>query len=109
MLPGWPVVTNGHWIEDAGTSAAAPLAAAAFAVINAKLRAAHRPLLGPVDGLLYWLRRHRPSTIFDVVSGNNSYTAKVPGHRARRGYDLASGLGVPLFDRIVRALPPLGR
>jgi hypothetical protein len=109
MLPGWPVVTNGHWIEDAGTSAAAPLAAAAFAVINAKLRAAGRPLLGPVNGLLYWLRRHRSSAIFDVVSGNNRYSSKVPGHQARRGYDLASGLGVPLFDRIVRALPSPGR
>ncbi len=108
MLPGWPVVYNGHWIEDAGTSAAAPLTASAFAVINARLRATHRPPLGPVNGLLYWLRRHRPSTIFDIVTGDNRYTSKVPGHRARRGYDLASGLGVPRFDRIVRELPRPG-
>ncbi len=105
MLPGWPVVNAGHWIEDAGTSSAAPLLASAFAVINARLRAAHRTPLGPVNGLLYWLRRHRPSTIFDVVTGDNRYSPKVPGHRAKRGYDLASGVGVPRFDRIIGALP----
>ncbi len=108
MLPGWPIVSAGHWIEDAGTSSAAPLLASAFAVINARLRAAHRPPLGPVNGLLYWLRRHRPGTIFDIVSGNNRYTRKVPGHRAKRGYDLASGVGVPRFDRLIRALPARG-
>jgi kumamolisin len=108
MLPGWPIVSAGHWIEDAGTSSAAPLLASAFAVINARLRAADRPPLGPVNGLLYWLRRHRPGTIFDIVSGDNRYTPKVPGHRAKRGYDLASGVGVPRFDRIIRALPARG-
>ena len=108
MLPGWPVVTAGHWVEDAGTSAAAPLAASAFAVLSAKLRAAHRPPLGPVNGLLYWLYRHHPRTLYDIVSGNNGYLRKVPGHRAKRGYDLASGLGVPLFNRIARELPRPG-
>jgi kumamolisin len=105
MLPGYPVFGAGHWLEDAGTSAASPLAAAAFAVISAKQQAAHRPPLGPVNGLLYWLRRHRPGALYDIVSGSNGYAPNIPGYQAKRGYDLASGLGVPRFDRIAAQLP----
>ena len=90
MLPGWPVVIDNNWIEDAGTSASAPLVAGAFAVLSARERAAGRPPLGPVNGLLY----ARPGTIFDIVSGNNGYSPQGsrppgqaglrPGERARR-------------------------
>jgi len=47
--------------------------------------------------------------LYDIVSGSNRYDRKVPGHRARRGYDLASGLGVPRFARIALELPPPSR
>jgi Pro-kumamolisin, activation domain len=104
--PGWPVVLAGNWVVDGGTSASAPLLAAAFADIDARERRAGRPRLGPVDGLLYAMRRRAPDTFFDVVRGANGYDARVPAHRARPGYDLASGLGVPRFDRLARALPP---
>jgi subtilase family serine protease len=106
MLPGYPVFGGGDWLEDAGTSAAAPLVASAFAVISAQQRAAHLPPLGPVNGLLYWLYRHSPNALYDIVSGSNRYDPEVPGYGARRGYDLASGLGVPRFARISAALPP---
>jgi len=105
MLPGYPIYANGQWLLDGGTSAAAPLTAAAFSTISARLQAAGKPPLGPVNGLLYWLERHRPGALYDIVSGNNRYDRHAPGHRARRGYDLASGVGVPRFDRIVRLLP----
>ena len=108
MLPGYPIIANGQWLMDGGTSAAAPLAAAAFTTISARLRAAGKPPLGPVNGLLYWLRRHHPNALYDIVSGNNRYKRRIPGHRARRGYDLASGLGAPRFDRIARLVPPPG-
>jgi subtilase family serine protease len=109
MLPGWPVVLAGNWIEDAGTSASAPLVASAFAIVSAAQRAARRPPLGPVDGLLYWLRRHRSALLFDIVSGSNRYFRKVPGWTARPGYDLASGVGVPQFERLAAGLPRPGR
>jgi Pro-kumamolisin, activation domain len=105
MLPGYPIYANGQWLLDGGTSAAAPLTAAAFSAISARLQAAGKPPLGPVNGLLYWLERHRPGALYDIVSGNNRYDRHAPGHRAHRGYDLASGVGVPRFDRIVRLLP----
>ena len=60
MLPGYPVLANGQWVEDGGTSAAAPLAAAAFTALDARLQAAGQPPLGPVNGLVYWLQRHHP-------------------------------------------------
>jgi kumamolisin len=102
MLPGWPVVISRNWIEDAGTSAAAPLMAGAFAVLSARERAAGRAPLGPVNGLLYASQ----GQLFDVVSGDNGYSRRVPAHRAGPGYDLASGLGVPRFDALAAALPP---
>ncbi len=103
MLPGWPVVIATNWIEDAGTSASAPLVAGAFAVLSARERAAARPPLGPVNGLLY---DSAPQTVFDVVSGDNGYSRKVPGLSATTGYDRASGLGVPRFDVLAATLPP---
>ena len=35
QFPGWPVVLAGHWVTDAGTSAAAPLVASAMAILSA--------------------------------------------------------------------------
>lgn len=104
-FPGYPVVIGTNWVTDAGTSAAAPLVAAAFAVIDARERALRKPSLGPVNGLLYYLYAHDRRALYDIVSGNNRYYSSVPGWRAHRGYDLASGLGVPRFARIAGALP----
>ncbi len=106
ILPGWPVVTAGNWVQDGGTSASTPLLAAGFATLSARLRAAGLPPLGPVNGLLYALADRGAAPLFDVVSGNNGYEAKVPPQLAGPGYDLASGLGVPRFDQLVAVLPP---
>jgi kumamolisin len=108
MFPGWPVVLAGHWEPDGGTSAAAPLMAGAFAVLSARERAASRPPLGPVNGLLYEVQQSNPETLFDVVSGDNGYSPAVRAREARPGYDLASGLGVPRFDRIASVLQQPG-
>lgn len=105
-FPGYPVVLGGHWISDAGTSAAAPLLAGAFAVLSADQRAAGGPPLGPVNSLVYSLAGSDPATVFDVVSGANGYSPEVPAHSAGPGYDLASGLGVPDFAALQAALPP---
>jgi subtilase family serine protease len=104
-FPGWPVVNGGHWTLDGGTSAAAPLVASAMAVISANLRRRHLPPVGPADGLFYYLARHQPSALWDVIHGNNSFLHSIPGHHAKRGYDLASGVGVPNFAQVARELP----
>ncbi|MFN8151529.1 MAG: hypothetical protein U0R24_10460 [Solirubrobacterales bacterium] len=106
MFPGYPVNFAGTWLADAGTSASSPLLAGAFARLSANERAAGRPPLGPVNGLLYALEKSSPASFFDVTQGNNAFEPKVPGEQAGPGYDLASGLGVPRFDRIAAELPP---
>jgi subtilase family serine protease len=105
-FPGWPVVLGGHWELDGGTSAAAPLVASAMAVLSANLQRQHLPPVGPADGLFYYLAHHSPTALWDVVNGNNGFFSNVPAHDARRGYDLASGLGVPQFAQVAAALPP---
>ena len=105
-FPGWPVVLAPHWITDAGTSGSAPLVAAAMAILSADQRSAHQPPVGPANGLFYYLERAAPASFWDVVSGNNRYLRGVPGHSAKPGYDLASGLGVPQFATLAAELPP---
>ncbi len=105
QFPGWPVVLGGNWTTDAGTSASAPLVAAAMAVLSADQRRSHRPPVGPANGLFYTLAPGTPGTLWDVVSGNNTYLPRVPGYRAKPGYDLASGLGVPEFAALAAGLP----
>jgi subtilase family serine protease len=107
-FPGWPVVLGGHWTVDAGTSGAAPLVAAAMAVVSADLQRQHLPPVGPADGLFYYLARCRPSALWDVVKGNNGFFRKVPARYARPGYDLASGLGVPQFAQVAQLIPSPG-
>jgi subtilase family serine protease len=109
MLPGWPVVRSGIWVVDGGTSAAAPLVASAFTVISAAQHAHGNPPVGPVNGLLYWLRAHQPASLFDIVLGSNGFFKRVPGWSARPGYDLASGVGVPQFAAVEAGLPAPGR
>jgi subtilase family serine protease len=108
-FPGWAVVLGGHWELDGGTSAAAPLVASAMAVLSSDLRRRHLPPVGPADGLFYYLASHRPKALWDVIRGNNGFFRKVPAHHAKRGYDLASGLGVPQFAQVARVLPAPAR
>jgi subtilase family serine protease len=107
-FPGWAVVLGGHWTVDGGTSAAAPLVAAAMAVVSADLQRQHLPPVGPADGLFYYLARCRPGALWDVVKGNNGFFQKVPACHARPGYDLASGLGVPQFAQVAQLIPSPG-
>ncbi len=109
QFPGWPVVLAGHWVTDAGTSGSAPLLASAMAIVSANERRRRRPPVGPANGLLYYEAGRAPGSMFDVVSGANGYLRKVVARHARRGYDLASGLGVPQFALLGAQLPPPAR
>ena len=97
MFPAWPVNLGKFWVPDGGTSASTPLLASAFAVLSARLGTR----LGPVNGTLYALADR---AVYDVRSGNNGYDRRVPARRAGRGYDLASGLGVPRMRELAAAL-----
>lgn len=108
--PGWPVVTmlGGMDIEllqpIGGTSAATPFTAAAFGVLAASERVKGRDSFGPVQPLLYHLTTTKPSTFYDVQTGNND-VFKQGCCSAKAGYDAASGLGSIRFEKLAKRIP----
>ncbi|WP_055586417.1 S53 family peptidase [Streptacidiphilus griseoplanus] len=89
------------WGITGGTSEATPLFAGVVAL--AAQQANHR--LGRINDTLYAMGRSDPSRsgLVDVVTGNNTF-AGVKGFTARKGYDLASGLGTIDGTAFVKAL-----
>jgi subtilase family serine protease len=84
------------WSPSCGTSEATPLFAGIVALADQV--AGHR--LGPVNPALYQLAAAHAPGIVDVTQGNNTVSFTQDGRRytvrgfaARRGYDLASGVG----------------
>ena len=84
------------WFPVCGTSEATPLMAGVVALAD---QVAGHPL-GLINPALYAMSRAAAPGIVDVTSGNNTVTFRkrgtlhtVPGFAARRGYDLASGVG----------------
>jgi kumamolisin len=100
IVPGWPVVMNGSLQPVGGTSGATPLVATATALVSAKERSAGRPPIGLANGWFYQAK----STFYDVTKGNNDI-AGVGCCTAAVGYDPASGLGVPNWDKLPAELP----
>ncbi|MEU6439291.1 S53 family peptidase [Streptomyces sp. NPDC047046] len=90
---------RGTWVPMLGTSLAAPLFGGIVAL--AAQRAGHG--LGAVNPALY--RLGRDGGVRDVTTGDNA-TEGTSGYRARRGYDLASGLGTVDAGKLVPALVP---
>jgi hypothetical protein len=98
---GDAIVWAGGWIPIAGTSAAAPLWAAATALVD---QGCGSPV-GFAAPALY----ARPGATSDVTSGNNDYTDTHNGsYPAGTGYDMATGLGVPSGTSLASALEPIG-
>jgi kumamolisin len=90
-------VVNGKVRADGGTSAACPLIAALFTIINAS-RAVDKPV-GYVTPVLYRMKGAKKVTrgavgCTDVLCGNNN-TDKIGGYVAGPGYDAVSGWGTP--------------
>jgi subtilase family serine protease len=91
---------SGDWSVVGGTSEATPLFAGVVAI--ADQFAGRR--LGLLNPALYRLASSgEASGIVDVTRGSNAVGQR-PGFPARRGYDLATGLGTVDADRLVRAL-----
>jgi subtilase family serine protease len=82
------------WAEYGGTSAGAPQWAALIAIADQGRALAGKGSLSNAQDALYSLSR---SDFHDITSGSNGYTAKT-------GYDLASGLGSPIANSVIRDL-----
>ena len=103
------LVVDGGARPNGGTSAATPLIAALFTLINANLPAGKR--VGYVTPLLYEKTSGGNAIVgavscTDLVSGDND-TAQVGGYAAGPGYDAASGWGTPNGVALLNALAPL--
>jgi subtilase family serine protease len=92
------------WAVVGGTSEATPLFAG---VIALAAQVAHHGL-GVINAPLYALQQAPRFGIVDVTRGNNSFNG-VTGYPARKGYDLASGLGTVDAARFVYGLAAFAR
>jgi subtilase family serine protease len=93
------------WQGIGGTSAAAPVWAAAIALINAS-KACGGALVGFANPALYSAAATSYGQDFnDVTSGNNDFTGTNGGrYAAGSGFDMASGLGTPNADALIDTL-----
>src|SRR5207248_1590283 len=98
------------WSPSCGTSEATPLFAG---IVALAAQVAGHPL-GLINPALYRLSANRARGIVDVTSGNNTVSFSqggrehtVRGFTARRGYDLASGVGTVDALRFVPELASL--
>lgn len=102
---GYDIYWNGGWLVIGGTSAAAPTWASLAALADSSTACTTNGVhVGFANAVLYGL----PSSDFnDVTVGNNTVGA-VAGYNARKGYDMASGLGTPDGASLMPALcdPP---
>ena len=94
------------WIVG-GTSEAAPMFGGIAAVAD---QAAHRDL-GLLNPALYALADGWHNPFVDITKGNNAVqfadahgVHDVPGYAARKGYDLASGIGTVDGSKLIKAL-----
>ena len=101
--PGSPA----GWYLSCGTSEATPLFAGIVALADQV--AGHR--LGLINPALYAMKAHNAPGLVPVTSGNNTvtftqngHTYTIAGYRAKRGYNLASGLGTVNAALFVPAL-----
>jgi kumamolisin len=109
IIPGWPVAYGDELIPIGGTSGSSPFQASNIALISGHERAKGRPAVGFVNP---WFYSVPARNFYDVRDGDNQVPVIGPGFTnipaccwAYEGYDLASGLGAPHFDRLAGALP----
>ncbi|MGH3744544.1 MAG: S53 family peptidase [Mycobacteriales bacterium] len=94
---------GGGWSLGGGTSQAAPILAGIVALADQKAHAR----VGFLNDALYGTLATSPAGgIVDVTRGSDDLGAgsSVPGYAARRGYDLATGLGTVDAGRFVPAV-----
>ncbi|KAH6459736.1 hypothetical protein HBI57_090840 [Parastagonospora nodorum] len=89
---------NGTEGLTGGTSAATPLAASIFALVNDALIAARKPALGFLNP---WLYKKGYKALNDVTKGSNR-GCNTTGFAAGEGWDPVNGWGTPNFPKLVK-------
>ncbi|KAJ6513955.1 subtilisin-like protein [Mycena vulgaris] len=84
-----------------GTSCASPIFASMIALVNDRLLAAGKPVLGFLNPFLY--SRAGRAAFTDVTSGHNP-GCNTDGFSAKVGWDPVTGLGTPNFNGLLKAV-----
>jgi kumamolisin len=103
--PGHLLRFNGSWTAVGGTSAATPLVAGSLAVLSGAAELGGQPRLGFAPPLLYAIGGLGGAGILDVTIGANDPNA-IGVYAATPAFDLASGWGSPIYDRLADELSP---
>ena len=113
---GYTVYSAGEWTAYGGTSAAAPLWAAAAVLTNQYLSQAAMPVLGFANATIYRIFNSAAASVYhDITVGDNCYdpSCGTPNsgtglYPATTGYDLATGIGTfDAYNFAVNACNPL--
>ncbi|KAJ7248940.1 subtilisin-like protein [Mycena rebaudengoi] len=103
-VQGWGLdfVFNGTTFADGGTSFSSPIFASIIALINDRLMAAGKPVLGFLNPWLY----ANSKAFTDITEGHNSgfeCPASSVAFDATKGWDALTGIGSPVFDKLLAA------
>ncbi|KAJ4289272.1 hypothetical protein N0V88_007023 [Collariella sp. IMI 366227] len=106
---GFVVRNTGAWITIGGTSASSPVVAGVVGLLNAARKAQGQPPMGFLNPWLY----NNSAAFKDMVNGSSFGCAgreELGRHGARwnatPGWDPVTGLGTPLFERLLEAAAP---
>lgn len=100
---GFQVYVNGRVEPVGGTSASSPTFAAMISLINEERFKANKPAMGFLNPFLY----ANADAFYDVTEGTNA-EGRGPfpspyGYAATTGWDAATGLGTPHFEKLLTA------
>ncbi|KAJ7681586.1 peptidase S8/S53 domain-containing protein [Mycena rosella] len=95
------IAWKGNFTLVKGTSAASPISASIFALVNDKLIAAGKPVLGFLNPFLYSAAGRAAFT--DVTYGTNP-GCNTDGFSASTGWDPVTGLGTPNYKLLLTAV-----
>ncbi|KAK7064692.1 family S53 protease-like protein [Favolaschia claudopus] len=95
-------IYQGDTIHTGGTSFSSPIFASVIAMINSRLVAAGKPVLGFLNPWIY----ANMDAFTDITEGHNSgyeCPAESVAFDAAKGWDPLSGVGSPVFDKLLAA------
>lgn len=103
---GYQVIANGATTTVGGTSASAPMFAGLVSLLNEARRVAGKPAMGHLNPWLY----QNPDVFTDVTVGTNAIGRSGEklkyGFTCAKGWDAATGLGTPIFSKMLKAAVP---
>ncbi|HTQ50185.1 MAG TPA: protease pro-enzyme activation domain-containing protein [Candidatus Acidoferrales bacterium] len=91
-----------------GTSCAAPLWAGFAALINQQAARFGKPTIGFVNPIVYAMgaTSNYPSVFHDITTGDNTSSSSPTRFYAAPGYDLCTGWGAPVGQKLIDAFVP---